>query len=179
MRAIAAASNVDAALIHHFYLSKEGIFSAAIEDAFDPEIVVNDVLEVGNVHQRGERLLRVFLKTWESPERRDPLTAVLRSAMSHPDAARLLGDFISARVLARIVKATSPNQEDLRAVLIGSQLIGLGMLRFVLKLEPLSSASDEQVVTSIAPTIQRYLTGDIGPVPPVHTEPPNSSDPAD
>lgn len=162
MRAIASEARVDAALIHHFYGSKEGIFSAAIEDALDAQEVVSQVLVPADRDSLGERVVRTFLHVWQNPARREPMIAVLRSAMSHPDAARLLADFVKHKVLGQIVRSAGGDHEELRATLIGSQIVGLIMLRFVTKMEPLATADDEVVVASLAPTIHRYLMGDLG-----------------
>lgn len=162
MRAIASEARVDAALIHHFYRSKEGIFSAAIEDALDIDEVVNHVVAGTDRDSVGERLIRALLEAWQNPARREPMIAVLRSAMSHPDAARLLTDFVKRNVLRNIVKAVGCDHEELRATLAGSQIIGLIMLRFVTQMEPLATLDEDIVVATISPTIQRYLTADLG-----------------
>ena len=52
---------------------------------------------------------------------------------------------------------------ELRAALAGSQLIGLVMARYVIRIEPLASADADTVAAAVAPTLQRYLTGDLTP----------------
>ena len=157
MRAIAHEAKVDAALIHHFYLSKEGVFAAAVEDAFRPQELISQLLASPDPDTMGAHMVSVVLKVWQSPATQAPVIAVLRSAMSHPDASRLLGELISGRVLMKVVTALGCDQEELRAAVIGSQLIGLAILRFVLRLEPLATAEDSTIVGILGPTIQRYL----------------------
>lgn len=160
MRAIAWEANVDAALIHHFFTSKEGVFSAAIEDAFHPTELVDEVLASG-INDLGTRLLRAFLERWADPDNREVLLAVVRSAVSHRGAAQLMEEFVTTRVVGHLTKAVGVSHPELRATLVGIQLIGLVMVRFVLKIEPLASVDPEIIVECLGPTIHEYLTGEL------------------
>ena len=160
MRAIAREAKVDAALIHHFFVSKEGVFAAAVEDAFRPQELITQLLASTDPDTMGEHMVGVVLRVWQSPATQAPVIAVLRSAMSHPDASRLLGELISRRVLMKVVASLGCDHEELRAAVIGSQLIGLAILRFVLRLEPLATADDRTIIAILGPTIHRYLYGD-------------------
>jgi AcrR family transcriptional regulator len=160
MRSIAREAKVDTALIHHFFTSKEGVFAAAIEDWFNPAATVDKVLSAGT-HDIGRRLVRSFLEMWADPESREPILAVIRSAVSYQDAARFLGEFVTSRAIGRIVEAIDAPQPELRASLAGSQLIGMAMIRYVIQVEPLASIDAEVIVECLGPTIDRYLTGDL------------------
>jgi AcrR family transcriptional regulator len=160
MRAIAREANVDAALIHHFFTSKDGVFAAAIGDAFHPEEMLENVLGPGP-DGLGERLVRSFLELWENPESRDPMLAVVRSAVSYDDAARLVGDFVTTQVIGHIVKTTAESHRELRTTLIGSQIIGLMMVRHVIRIEPLASVEPDVIAEVLGPVIDWYLAGDL------------------
>jgi AcrR family transcriptional regulator len=162
MRAIAAEANVDAALIHHFFTSKEGVFAAAMEDAFPAPDDIDQVV-AGGLDGLAERLVRFFLGLWESPDTREPLLAVMRSAVSYDEAARMLAEFVTGRILGAIVRKISQPDPEMRATLIGSQLVGLAMIRYVIKVEPLASADTDTVVAALVPTVDRYLTGTFEP----------------
>lgn len=162
MRAIAQEARVDAALIHHFFSSKEGVFAAAIEDSFQLPELVDDVLK-HDTDEIGERLVRGYLDLWDDPADRDPMLAVMRSAVSYDDAARLLNEFIGTRVAGRIIEAIDVPHPELRATLIGAQLVGLAMIRSIVKIEPLASADPEVIVRCLAPTINRYISDDLDP----------------
>ena len=71
----------------------------------------------------------------------------------------MMRQFISRILVRRVVATVAPDHLELRATLVGSQLIGLGMVRDVLRLEPLASADHPTIVAAMAPTVQRYLTG--------------------
>jgi len=101
-----------------------------------------------------------FLTIWDQTGG-GPLAAVMRSIASHEDAARMLREFIGHVMVGRIVSSVAPDRPDLRAGLVGSQLFGMGLVRYVLKLEPLASTSQESLIASLGPTLQRYLTGDV------------------
>lgn len=160
LRAIARSAGVDPALVHHFFGSKEQVFTAAMALPVDPARLIAEVLEPGP-EQVGERLARRFLALWETPATRAPLLGLIRSAVSHEQAAALLRGFLTTVVLGRIAAALDRPDAELRATLCGSQLVGLAMVRYVVKVEPLASAHPETVIRLIAPTLQRYLTGDL------------------
>ncbi|MEE1931088.1 TetR family transcriptional regulator [Streptomyces sp. TRM 70351] len=159
IRGIAQDAGVDAALIHHFFLSKEGLFAASIHDALHPEAVVEAVLSVKSVRGTGERLLRTFLGLWEAEQTGRQMRSILRSAVSHEAAARMLREFITQEVLVPVAEATGKTHPGVRASLAASQLVGLAMTRYIVAVEPLAGMDRDDVVAAVAPTLQRYLTG--------------------
>lgn len=160
IRAIATRAGVDPALVHHYFGSKERLFAAALRLPFHPGEIVPQVL-AGGVDGLGERLLRRFFAIWDS----EPagvggvLVGLVRSAASHEDSARMVREFFSREVLERLAERLDVPQPRLRAALVGSQLLGLAMARFVVRIEPIASADPETLVACYAPTLQRYLTG--------------------
>jgi AcrR family transcriptional regulator len=156
IRGIASTAGVDPALVMHYYGSKEGILRAALEFPIDFAEVVPKLLAPG-LDGLGERMVRFFIGVWDSPEGR-PLVGVIRSAVASEQAAGLLREFVGREVLGRIAGALEVDQPRLRASLAGSQLVGLAMLRYVVKLEPVASASADELAAWVGPTLQRYLT---------------------
>ena len=174
IRGIAAAAKVDPKLVMHYFESKEGVFRAAIDFPIDPAEFLPGVLELG-LDGLGVRLVGFFLETWESPAG-SPLLALIRSVVATDSAASLIREFVSREILARLAEALELDQPQLRASLAASQLIGLAMLRYVVKVEPLASAAPENVAVWIGPTLQRYFTDPAatsGPAPAdMRTSPP-------
>jgi AcrR family transcriptional regulator len=160
IRGIASVAGVDPALVHHYYGSKEELFAAAMKLPASPREVLASALE-GDVEQLGERLVRRFLELWSSETEGlgGAVTAMLRAATTREDAARMVREFLTREALGRIADALDVPQPHLRAALAGSQLIGLALGRFVLRVEPIASIDDETLVGCYAPTLQRYLTG--------------------
>ncbi len=156
MRAIAARAGVDAAMVKHWFGGKEGLFAAAVEVPIDPVVLVREVTD-GDRADVGARLVRRFLTVWDATGGA-PLATLIRSVAAHETAARMLREFITRVVVARIAEAVAPDRPDLRATLAGSQLIGLGMARYVVRVEPIASTDREVLVAAVGPTLQRYLT---------------------
>ena len=156
VRAIAADAGVDSALVHHYFGTKESVFVAALQLPFDPAVVAPAVL-AGDPTELGERLVRVLLSVWSSPQTREPILALFRSATTNEQAAALLREFVTRALLGRIAPAIEGPDRELRVAGAASQLVGLALLRYVIGVEPLASASDDEVVALVAPHVQAYL----------------------
>jgi AcrR family transcriptional regulator len=158
IRGVARAARVDPALVHHYFGSKDRLFTAAMDFPVDPAIVAETVLGPG-LEGAGERLVRLFLRIWDTPRNREPLLGLVRAAVSNPRAARMLREFISRALLGRVAPVLGTPDAALRAALIGSQVVGLAMFRYVLKVEPLASVGEEELVAAVGPRFQEYITG--------------------
>jgi hypothetical protein len=110
----------------------------------------------------GAAVVRTFLEAWEPPAARVRLTAMLRSAMTNETAMAMIRDLLVREVFGPITQTLGVPDARLRATLVGSQFAGLAVLRFIGRLEPLASASVDELVAAVGPTVQRYLTGDLG-----------------
>ena len=159
IRRVAAEAGVDAALVHHYFGTKDDLFLAALDLPVDPRTVVGPALSSG-LDGAGERLLRAFLEVWEDAENRPALLALVRGSFE-PDGQRLLRDGFLTRILEPAEAALGLTDGHHRMSLVLSQLAGLVLARYVLALEPLASLEVERVVATYAPTLQRYLDGDL------------------
>ena len=157
IRAVAAGAGVDAALVHHYFGTKDELFLAALAMPVDPRTVLAPAL-VGGPDGAAERFLAVFLSVWDDPELRPGLLAVVRGAMD-PSAHRLLSEGFLPVVIEPVGVALGIDHPEHRMPLVASQVIGLILLRYVFEVEPLASMPAERVIATYAPTIQRYLTG--------------------
>lgn len=158
MRAIAADAGVDAALVVHFFGNKATLLAEAVEWPFDPEIEMPRLLADGKRHA-GRHLAELFVRNWDQEGTRNPVLTVLRASIVEPQAAEMMGQFLRRRLFAPLLEALGSDQPDLRGNLAASQLIGIGLVRYVQRVEPLASAKPEDVVACVGPTLQRYLTG--------------------
>jgi AcrR family transcriptional regulator len=161
MRAIAAAAGVDQKLVAHFFGSKQRLFVEVFTPPFDPAVAIPEVF-AGDRAEVGERVARFLLGVLEQPEGRRRMTGLIRAAATEPEAARMVRDLISRVVLAPIVDALGVEDADIRASLLGSQVVGLAMARYIVGVEPLASMPAEAVAAAIAPNLQRYL---VDPLP--------------
>ncbi|WP_026874621.1 TetR family transcriptional regulator [Jiangella gansuensis] len=160
VRGIAGAAGVDPALVHHYFGAKEKLFLAAMEIPFDPAIISERIADDSVGMGIGERAIRTFLGVWGDPAARAPILAMLRSAMRHEAAATLLRQFITRAILGRVLVAFDGIPSGpLRAEALASHLIGLAIVRYVVKLEPIASVSDEELIALVAPVLQQYYDG--------------------
>jgi hypothetical protein len=111
--------------------------------------------------EMGARFATAFLELWEQPATQPLLLGVVRSATTDPVAASMLRQVLTDGPLLALAGAADQSDAALRVTLAGSQLIGLVLARYVMRVEPIASAPREVLVRAIAPTIQRYLTGDL------------------
>jgi AcrR family transcriptional regulator len=162
VRQIARRAGVDPAMIAHHFGSKQQLFLAALEVPFDPAAEIAEVVD-GPREELAERLLGRLLRVWDSPLGAGAL-AVVRTAVQREDTAALIRDLALSRALRPLMATMdgTPEERLWRANLAGSQIIGLIFTRYVVRLEPLASAAHADVVASIGPTLQRYLTGPVG-----------------
>ncbi len=151
IRAIARDAGIDPSMVMRYYGSKDGLFAAALD--VDLELPGPEGLDPREV---GEVLVGHFLDMWEENE---ALTAMLRvGATNQAGAERLQGVFRDQLVsLARQV-CPDPEQAPTRAALVASQVLGMALTRYVLRLPPTVALSREEIVAWLGPTVQRYLT---------------------
>ncbi len=158
IRGVAGDAGVDPALVHHYFGAKDDLFLAALEIPVDPRTLVPSVFDEG-VEAAGERLVRLFLSVWDDPHTRLPLVALVRSSLVQEGPESLLQQGMLRMVLAPLRAVLPPDEADRRVQLVISQLAGLVVTRYLLELEPLASMPAEDLVTAVAPTLQRYLDG--------------------
>lgn len=158
LRAIARTAGVDPALIMHFFGSKDGLFEAALALPIDPGVLVPALLADG-VDGLGERIVRTFLGVWDGTPGQGPMLAMLRSAVSHEDSAEMLRRLLTRMILRPLATGAGASDPDLGAALLASQITGLALTRYVLRLAPVASMSADELAPLIGPTLQRYLTG--------------------
>jgi AcrR family transcriptional regulator len=156
LRAIAARAEVDVALISHFFGSKQRLFVEVMGFPFSPSEVMPAIVGPG-LDGAGERLARFIATLLEDPAGRARVLGIVRAAASEPAAARAVRDLLTRELIGTFVRHLGVPDADLRATLVGSQVVGLVMARYVVKVEPLASLEPEAVVRAVAPTLQRYL----------------------
>jgi AcrR family transcriptional regulator len=159
VRRIAERAEVDPAMVNHWFGSKDALFTASLDIPVSPAEILAAILP-GDPEKLGGRIVERFLTVWDATGG-GPLAALIQSVAGHEDAAKMLREFVKNVLVGPIVGAVAPDRHELRGSLMGSQLIGLGMMRYLLKLEPLASAEHAVVIAAIAPTLQRYLTGEV------------------
>jgi AcrR family transcriptional regulator len=152
IRAIAADARIDPAMVMRYYGSKEKLFAAAAEF----NLRLPDLTAIPRT-RLGRTVVGIFLDRWEEDE---TLTALLRAAITNPAAAERMRGIFATQVGPAIARLGMPPAEARhRAGLVATQLLGLGLSRYVLRLPPVVAMSRAEVVAWLGPTVQRYLTG--------------------
>jgi AcrR family transcriptional regulator len=157
LRMIADAAGVDPALVARSFGDKDGLFRAAVEWPWDPAEMVPRVA-AGPKSRAGERIARLVIETWEDPDQRAPILALVASTAVSEVARKLLGDFVTLEVQVPMVRACGFDRAEVRGGLVGAHLLGLAMARYVLAVEPLASLPADELVTITGQVVQRILT---------------------
>lgn len=163
IRAVAAGAGVDPALVHHYFGTKTQLFAAAIHIPIDPMAIIGPLREVP-VDEIGRVLPSLLLPVWDS-ELGKGFIATLRSILAGSDVADVsmlrsfLQDVITAEIGPRV--DDPPGSGRVRVQFVASQLVGIVMARYILELEPFKSLPVQQIVDTVAPNLQRYLTGEL------------------
>jgi AcrR family transcriptional regulator len=160
IRAIASAAGVDSALIHHYFGTKQRLFAAAIHIPIDPMDVIGPLRQVP-VEQIGYVLPSLLLPLWDS-ELGKGFIATLRSLLAGSEVS-LIRSFLQEVIVVEVGKRVDdpPGSGPVRVQFVASQLVGVMMARYILELEPFKSLPVTQIAETIAPNLQRYLTGDL------------------
>jgi AcrR family transcriptional regulator len=160
IRAIASAAGVDAALVHHYFGTKQQLFVAAVRIPIDPMLVIGPLRETP-VDELGLKLPSLLLPLWDS-EMGSGLIATLRSLLAGNEVS-LIRSFLQEVVAVEVGKRVDdpPGSGPIRVQFVASQLVGVVMARYILELEPFKSLPVQQVAETIAPNLQHYLTGDL------------------
>jgi AcrR family transcriptional regulator len=160
VRAIAKRAGVDPAMVNHWFGGKEGLFAKAVlQLPVDPAVIAAEISD-GDLATIGERIVRRFLTVWDSTGG-GQFAALVRSVAGHEMAVTGLREIFLKQIFMRVAAKTGADNAMFRANLVASQLIGMGMVRYVAQFEPLASNDIDTLVAAIGPTIQRYFTGEI------------------
>jgi Tetracyclin repressor-like, C-terminal domain len=129
-----------------------------VEWPFDPEVEMPKLLKDGRANV-GRNIVALLVRIWDKQGPRNPVLTLVAAAVTEPEAAEMLGEFVRERLFAPLLDRLGSDRRQLRANLLASQLLGLGLVRYVLRYEPMASAKPAEVIDWVAPNVQRYLTG--------------------
>jgi len=161
VRAIAAEAGVDPAMIHHYFGTKDQLFAVSID--IPPEATEHVLgLLAEESDELGRQLAETFFTVWEQEEARTALLGILRSAMGGEDrAVDAFREFLTSVMMAHLAPRIRGENARLRALLMASQLVGVAMTRYVMRLEPIASTPIGEILDLVGPRLQSYVDGDI------------------
>ena len=160
IRAVARAADVDPALVYHYFGSKEALLDASTNP---PQRWLDSVAKTWTtpVDRLGEALLRLMLGAWADDEIGPVLRSVLLTAAHDASTREKLRRVVEASLMGVSQLGADEPDRLVRSGLISSQIMGLAMMRFVWKIEPVASMTDDELVAAIAPNLQHYIQGDL------------------
>ncbi|MGY2030219.1 TetR/AcrR family transcriptional regulator [Nocardia gipuzkoensis] len=166
VRAVATDAGVDPALVHHYFGTKQQLFAAVVELPVDPEVTLR-IIEAAPLDELGETIIRAVVGVWDSPAG-PGVVALVRSILAGTDDPSLARTFVLEVVLERVRLRIATPEDDgrVRVTLVASQMMGVLVGRKIIGVEPLASMPAAALAAAVGPTLQRYLTGDIGQEPP-------------
>jgi AcrR family transcriptional regulator len=160
IRAVARAADVDPALVYHYFGSKEGLLDAATAP---PQKFLDNVANTWTtpLPDLGRALLGTMLAAWADDEVGPTLRAILLTAAHEPSTREKLRRVVEGSLMGVSQIGADDQDRQIRSGLISSQMMGFAMMRYVWKIEPVASMSDEEAIAAIAPNLQRYIEGDL------------------
>lgn len=164
MRSIASDAGVDAALISYYFDSKRGLFGAAMRvDASPPDVLVAALR--GPLERLPQRLLSLVLAVWDDPERGPSLLALAQTALHDPESGRLFREMAEREMVTRLAARLGGRDAHQRAAIATSQLTGLVVTRYVLRIEPVASMTHQELIVGMTPALRQALSGRLRPPP--------------
>ena len=163
LRAVARAADVDPALVYHYFGSKEGLLDAATNP---PQKWLESVAKVWTtpIDQLGAALITLLLASWADDEIGPTLRAVLQTAAHEPSTREKLRRIVEGSLMGVSELGSDERDRLVRSGLISSQMMGFALMRYVWKIEPIASMTDDEAIAAIAPNLQCYVNGDLAAV---------------
>jgi AcrR family transcriptional regulator len=158
IRAVAREAGVDAALVHHYFASKDELFIESMALPMDPRQVAANVLNGPN-DELGRRIATVFLGIWESPDGQQRMKAIFRSIVTSDEVARVMREGITQMILIPVSRVLDAPDAQLRVTMVATQLIGVAITRYLVDLEPVASVDVQTLIDRLAPVLQLHLFG--------------------
>ncbi|MFF5208548.1 TetR family transcriptional regulator [Streptosporangium sp. NPDC000396] len=152
IRAIASDAGIDPAMVMRYFGNKEKLFAAAA----DFDLKLPDLMAIPR-EALGKTLISHFLDRWENDE---GMMILLRTGVTNEAVAERMRE-IFARQLGPLAArlCDDPSQAPARTGLVSTQVLGMALCRYVLRLPPVAALSRDEIVDWLGPTLQRYLVG--------------------
>ena len=160
IRAVARAADVDPALVYHYFGSKEGLLDAATNP---PQSWLENVAKVWAtpIEDRGEALVKLLLASWADDEIGPTLRAILQTAAHEPSTREKLRRVVEGSLIGVSELGSDERDRLVRSGLISSQMMGFALMRYIWKIEPIASMTEDEAIAAITPNLQHYVDGDL------------------
>ena len=155
IRSVAADAGVNPALVHHYFGTKDRLFLEVLQWPLDPIELVTDLLASGPCSRFPRRFTAALIAAWRDPATGPALQAMARRAIGDPDSAALMRNLVENLLLPRFAQILGVPEANVAAAI--SHLLGLMLAATVLRVAPLATATDEELVELVSPAVARYL----------------------
>ena len=161
VRMVASTAEVDPGMVFYFFGSKQGLFAEAIEMSANVPPAIDSIFTEG-LDGIGERIIRTLVQNLDSSDR-NPLVMLARSAPTHDESQTLLREFIDREITGRLAALLDGPDATMRAAMVNVQILGLAVARYIVRIEPIASASVDELATRLGGIVQQCLTGEPAP----------------
>ncbi|MCB1265939.1 MAG: TetR family transcriptional regulator [Mycobacterium sp.] len=158
IKGVAAAAGVAPDLVRRYYANREELFAAAMRLPSDPGTAIAQLLAPG-IDGLAERLVRVTLRMLDEPETRERIAAMVSDGAGAAKAVAPLREFLESVIVDRVAAILGVPDARMRVTLAVSYVVGVVGARYVMRMEPLASATEDELVRLVAPAVQSALMG--------------------
>ncbi|WP_028924643.1 TetR family transcriptional regulator [Pseudonocardia acaciae] len=156
VRAVAAEAGVDPAMVFYFFGTKQGLFAAALDMSAQVPSAIESIF-TGGVDGIGVRIVRTLVENLDRSDRA-PLMTLTRSAPTDGRSEALLREYIDREITGRLAAMLDTPDAAMRAGMVSVQILGLAVVRYIVRIEPIASAPVDELAVRFGPLVQRCLT---------------------
>ncbi len=182
IKAIADAAGVDTKMVHYYFGTKRDLFSLVIKDAFhsrdllgtiiaglndaptgdaDPSGSPGSPASPGSLSSPGATYVRAILTVVEDPRIGPTFLGLVRNLGVHEESRRIFLDFVTQEIIGGLAPHIRGGSPEFRVSLVGTQLLGMLMARYVLEVPAIAGADVNELADAVGPTLDRYLADEL------------------
>lgn len=162
---IACMAGVDAKLVHYHFGTKRELFMSTVEHMYRAIGLFDLIPQLGGdimeAPSPGTLYVRSVLTVLEDTELGRSIIGILWHMSGDTEARQLIVDFVTMKILPTVSQHIDTDHPDDRTVLIGTQMLGLIMARYILKIPRVTELSVDEIARSVGPSLDLYLHSDI------------------
>ena len=164
MRSVARRAGVDPALVRHYFRDRTELFAVSVLPPSTNPVEVAGRVVAGGLPGVGERLIREVLTVWSADDG-EGFRAAVGLMAGGGDRPQALVAYLGRTVFEQIGRLLAPDEAPLRVGLMTSQVAGILIVRFIIRVEPVASMPIAELAALVGPTIDTYLGAPVAELP--------------
>ena len=156
LRVIADRAGVDQALVLYYFGSMDSLFAELALDGMR-ELLDQEALGSPTSPKFGDALIRAIFEDSPSSSKGLPFETLFYGAIAGPEFRPLLAKMIAEEMPGLLCLDPRSERDRLLVALLVAQVLGLGVVRYILKLEPVASAPIARVAKTYGPALNRLM----------------------